>query len=168
MNQDFIIGDYSQEPTAPRGYSQEYRPTRFLVPSRHSFTANYQPTLTIARRQPFTRGKSTKESLYLPILSCPDCPGCPGCPGYPGRGPRVEECILEPPVAIVNHRREISSVSNSTSGNAPLFGTTKDVRAPVSLRDGPVKRCRPMRCKPTRCTPCEMQAHEMPSHEAGV
>src|SRR3979490_2854428 len=48
-----------------------------------------QPTLTIAHRQPFMRTKSTKESLYLPILSCPgcpdypDCPGCPGCPGCP-------------------------------------------------------------------------------------
>src|SRR2546423_4218284 len=29
-----------------------------------------QPTLIIARRQPFAPAKSTKESVYLPILSC--------------------------------------------------------------------------------------------------
>jgi len=44
-----------------------------------------QPPLTIARRQPFTRSKSTKESLYVPILSYPGCLGYPGCSGCLGR-----------------------------------------------------------------------------------
>jgi hypothetical protein len=43
-----------------------------------------QSTLAIARRQPFTRTKFTKESLYLPSLPCPGCPVLPAlsCVSY--------------------------------------------------------------------------------------
>jgi hypothetical protein len=73
---------------------------------------------TIARRQPFTRTKFTKESLYLTILSCvldvlSTVPVLAVLPvlRIPPEAQRVEESTPEPSAATANHKRGISDVT---------------------------------------------------------